>query len=106
MDIMNYGIIVTQDGKSIRLYFTDDQHWDDGFAYTVIAKTDDGKEYAIGYDVPELDHEDGEGDCDYNDRCAESIDWSRPRDVERIGSIMDYERYEADDPDCSFEWFD
>lgn len=109
MDKLDYGIIVTRGDEQLKLFFTDDQHWDSGdvWGFTVIAMDAAGREYAISYTPPRLDQDEDELDCDYYDRCAEETDWSRPNDVERLGSLMEYDCWEPNaDPECSVTWWD
>lgn len=106
MDYEPYcGIIIYKNGEAQKkLYFTDDQNWDDDddATFSVIAKDANGSEYCVTYQPPILDRDDGEDDADYFDRCAEATDWESPEYVEDLGIGGDYD---FDDPSLSAVFF-
>lgn len=108
MEKWDYGIAMSCGGKSVKFYFTDDQHWLDDDSFSVTAVTETGAEALIAYEPPVLERLDGECDSDYSDRCVEATDWlsplsievsdpSHPRFMEAVYSRGDY---------ATFAWID
>lgn len=93
------GIVMTKpNGESCTLYFTDDQHWDDGDGWTfyVKAETDDGHEVSITYIPPQLDRDEDEPEYDYLDSCAEATDWEAPVYIEDMDDPLSAYNYDPD----------